>query len=400
MLLAIPQIFRFFHARSHSFPLVLFAAVAVLVFIRLWRTRRTVDYALLGLVFGAGLVSKYNFAAVIGLLLGAALLRAETRRAVLDRRLGVTAAVLALTVVPVVLAAPGFWENLGAIYQQRTGQITPHLYFDQLIGGAKRFAVVVVDYVYVPLALTAAAVVAAAIGSRGAEAPGAARAPVAGRLAADYLALGLAVLIAGVVLGGVATLAGHHLHPFLFLLPVAAVAFWRRRAPEGNGRRALIAGLVLALGILSLLRVAGFSPLCARLCHDLVPYDRLIAELRAAGFAGGVVFADDYVVAGNLRVGFPQSRVHVAGTRFQPERRPVPGGGDCLVIWGAARATPPPRLSAAAGLDGVQREYAVATVTTRWRWRSIDLRRPFADRRERVSRWRYILLPLGAGGCG
>ena len=49
-------------------------------------------------------------------------------------------------------------------------------------------------------------------------------------------------------------------------------------------------------------------------CRNMVPFERLAGDLRAAGFSGmGTIVANGFHIGGNMRVEFPDARIIDAG---------------------------------------------------------------------------------------
>jgi hypothetical protein len=67
-------------------------------------------------------------------------------------------------------------------------------------------------------------------------------------------------------------------------------------------------------------------------CRNMVPFERLAGDLRAAGFSGaGTIVTDGFHIGGNMRVEFPAARVIDAS--YPPSVWPGPAGGQCLLLW-------------------------------------------------------------------
>jgi 4-amino-4-deoxy-L-arabinose transferase-like glycosyltransferase len=85
---------------THSVLVTCVAALTLWCYVGLLRHRSTLRYALLGLLLGLGLQSKYNFAVFAFALAAASLLVREHRQAVWNRNLAITLAILLLTLAP------------------------------------------------------------------------------------------------------------------------------------------------------------------------------------------------------------------------------------------------------------------------------------------------------------
>ncbi|HET6522488.1 MAG TPA: hypothetical protein VFG47_22085, partial [Geminicoccaceae bacterium] len=138
---------------------------------------------------------------------------------------------------------------------------------------------------------------------------------------------------------GAVTFTERWMHPALMVLPVFLFALVERGRP---GPRAIAVYLaVVAVFVAAALgaRVVRYglgADHCGK-CRELVPFDRLAAQLRAAGFERGTIVADGFHVGGNLRVAFPDSRVidPAYPPEVWPEASGAGDGGQCLAAWWA-----------------------------------------------------------------
>jgi hypothetical protein len=173
---------------------------------------------------------------------------------------------------------------------------------------------------------------------RGGAAP--ARAPeppaVSARFLGRLIALSLALHWLLVPAAGATEFSEHWLHPALMILPIWLFALLEQCQPTPAALRAYLALLglvvVVALGARILHYVQGADH--CRQCRDLVPFGMLADQLRAAGFGGGTIVADDTYIGGNLRVAFPTSRV--INPDWPAAGWPaVRAHGQCLLVWQA-----------------------------------------------------------------
>jgi hypothetical protein len=157
----------------------------------------------------------------------------------------------------------------------------------------------------------------------------------AARLIERFWALALAVIALGLPLFGIRKFDLHWLQPILFLVPLYLFVRWP--APPLPARRTRLFACVLATGLAlafgqRVLEVWGVHPWTesARI-ND--PFTAVAAELRRAGFHGGVIVADHHPVGGNLRFFFPGSVVITPRT---PISHGIPPG-PCVIAWDARR---------------------------------------------------------------
>jgi hypothetical protein len=156
------------------------------------------------------------------------------------------------------------------------------------------------------------------------------------RVIERFWALALVAIALGLPVFGIRKFDIHWLAPILFLVPL--YLFLRWPPPPPPARRTAMFGCVVAAGLAlcfgqRVLEVSGLHPWTesARI-ND--PVRGIAAQLRQAGFHGGVIIADSHPVGGNLRFLFPGSIV------ITPRTPPLPGGippGPCVVAWDARR---------------------------------------------------------------
>ncbi|OBS30820.1 hypothetical protein A9O67_07645 [Tepidimonas fonticaldi] len=328
---------------THTVLATTLAAVALWLFVRIAQDGRARDYLALGWVAGAGVLAKYNFVLFVVLAVAAAATVPALRQR-LFCRWTLWAIVIALAVaLPHLLWAIDHW----------------HLVSDQTLDKMTRH-----DARALPARLGAAALtllsfatpwwvafgVALAVDRRQRRGEGAsptqgdARNCVLRQWALAYLGLAL-LMLGGLVALGASDIKARWLQPWLFLLP--ALAVWIARI-DGHGRAwrgFLAASVLLGLTWVVLMAARGYHQ-AARGTPDEwnVPIPALAQALREAGFSRGVIVSPQAVIAGGLRLQFPDSTVVVA-----PHPLPDVGGqtqvfvqtnhdGEALAPWPVATA--------------------------------------------------------------
>lgn len=181
--------------------------------------------------------------------------------------------------------------------------------------------------------------------------------------------------------------------PAVFYLLLRIKVFCDARSDDPARRLAGFAWVLLAIAVMipvGLLARGLIAPATCRKCNFFIPYADLAAVLRADGFTGGTVVAEDWPnqVAGHLRRFFPEARM--ISTRWQdyPPLTARTGKGQCLVIWRGGPKAAGPATDEADRRIGVQVP-AGATAKT------VTLTLP---RSTRTAEFSYYLLP-GRGGC-
>ena len=400
LLLALHQVFRFQFARTHSLLLVLFALLALLAFVALLREGRARDYLLLGLVLGAGLLSKFNFAGFIAVFFVGALMVGGGRRALFTWRVGLTVLALLAVIVPMVLAGGDRWAALAEIFRMKTGTgaATGVGGLAPLVG----LASALVSFVAVPAVAAAVALVATRVGSGPATVEAERDEDQALRILVAMLSVGAMLPILGVLAGIVERVSGRFLLAFLLTLPFVLAGIVLRFAPSAARLRSAWLGIVVVLLVQAAIRILDLTPYCSGKCTDLAPYDRLADKLRTLGAGKAAITTDDLSVAGNLVGALPGASVAVAGVR-RLTRPVLPRRTRCLFIWRADvkrdRPGPPLVLINASGLGWRAALDRVQTVSIPWRWTSRDRFQPMHTGNRRSWSWGYILLRAGEGSC-
>ena len=305
-------------AFTHSALLLAASAAFVWAALRVDEAPRAARFALLGLVAGLGLLSKYNFLLIaLPLVLAAGLDPSRRRR---FYRSGLLLALL----IALVIA----W---------------PHLTWFRAQGAAYA------DTASVTLGLEGAHAARAASGVGALLAAGLTFLAPFGLLAAwrwrrvrpalaeperflmATTGVALAILLAGIVLIGVSEVSVRYLIPAL--LP-AFVALASATIRGGGGPLLLRASGIVAALILMLRTIAALvpaPPFCDD-CWDFVPYGTLTDRLAEVTPPGSVYLAREENTAGNLVQAFPDARV--LSLNLIPAMNPTDGTRrPCYYVW-------------------------------------------------------------------
>ncbi|MGQ0676175.1 MAG: ArnT family glycosyltransferase [Rhodospirillales bacterium] len=324
---------------TESVLLLTMASALMYVALRLRDGAQWRDYLALGAVLGLGALTKYNFPVIAATLAAAGLFDARLRRALLDKR------ILASALVALLLFAPHWlWMKYGA--HNFRGAFTGALQVGWKGGYWAGAAAGLVSIVRSSFDFLAPGVALWILLFWRALKPGLA-APAEGRdtrlLFDRWLMFGYAVMAGFVLFAGATTIKYHYM--IMALAPAPVWLFLRVKhaglpVDSGSWRgRAFLA--VVALAVLTVLAASawrGFAVTdrCGR-CYLQWDYAGIAEKLRSAGFARGVIVADDHHVGGNLRTHFPESPMYTLRyPDFVPPNRRTGGGGQCLLIWDAA----------------------------------------------------------------
>jgi lipopolysaccharide core galacturonosyltransferase RgtB len=356
-LLLIPQVaWESQRDLTHSVMVTTVTAAGFYVLLR-WLNRPTVvHYLLLGLLFGLGLLSKYNYTLFAAAVLCALLTLPRGRALLFSPRI-----LLSLVMAALVLAPHAAWflgtGQLGSRSLEKLdfgGGLWP-------LSGFASLTLAVLAFL-TPLWIVLLAVFRrdflAALAGRGGHAE-ATVFPLGRHLLAVLL-----LLAAMVLLLDAAHFKDRWMLPLLLFFPLYVFA----GLPPGAltpARLRAFASLCLVVPVLALLVMAGRVhewPVPAGQYGHSYPFEFMTAEIRRSGFRKGLIVGDRAFIAGNLRFRFQQSwavipSVTSAGLRCGPD-------DDLLVVWDAARNAEPPAilrewLSAELGLDVAGAAYRV-----------------------------------------
>ena len=157
------------------------------------------------------------------------------------------------------------------------------------------------------------------------------------------LLIGLALCLVTVLAFHVATMRSRWLQPLLISVPLVVVAWAQPRLTPGRSRVVFVlAGLAMLAVTTVMYGTVVTAGWLGRPTYMNIPYREFAVQMRAAGFTQGVIIAENYPMAGNLRLCFPGSTVLVAGG---PVRLPTPPVIRALVllVWRPGDQTEVPR---------------------------------------------------------
>ena len=291
-------------------------------------------YLAFGVVAGLGLLTKYNFPVIVGTLLAAGLFDSGLRRALLDRRIVVSALIALLLFAPHWL-----WIKYGPnnFHGAFTGALQVGWkggYWAGLAAGLVSMLRSSFDFLAPGVALWALLFWRALL-------PGA---PGAGddteKLFGRWLVLSYAVMGVSVVFAGATVIKYHYM--IMALTPASVWLFMRvRRAGLPAGLESWRGRVFLGVVALSVAAVAGAmiwrsfvaTDRCGR-CYLQWDYAGVADKLRAAGFTRGTIVADDHHIGGNLRTHFPDSPMYTLKfPDYEPSKNAAAAPGQCLVVW-------------------------------------------------------------------
>ena len=288
--------------QTHTVLVTAMVCAAWWLLLRIVRKPRALDFALLGLVCGLGMLAKYSFAMVAVAMLLAALSVRTTRIALLSHGWWWAPIVGLLVVLP---HAVWLFSHLG----EATAETIDKMNIQPEVGWGQGFLSLVEGVagsllLWVVIALWA-------FRANWWRTPVAPASPAIHQVLLRFLMLVMLALAGMVLFAGVTSFKGRWMLPLLCVAPLAAFAARPRLQQDPRGGRYSVA----IFGIAVILLVAAgvrpwFSGLRGQVDELNHPTVELAQELRKAGYDGlGTIVASDHMLAGMLRVRFPQALV-------------------------------------------------------------------------------------------
>ena len=288
--------------QTHTTLVAAMVCAAWWLLLRIARKPRALDFALLGLVCGLGMLAKYSFALVAVAMLVAALSVGATRRALLSHGWWWAPIVGLLVVLP---HAVWLFSHLG----EATAETIEKMNIQPEAGWGQGFLSLLAGVAgsllpWVLIALWA-------FRASGWRAPATPASPAMHQVFMRFLALVLLTLAGMVLFAGVTNFKGRWMLPLLCVAPLAAFAArpQLQRDPRGRRYSGALFGIALILLIAAGVR-PWFSGLRGQVDELNHPTVELAQELGKAGYDGlGTIVASDHMLAGMLRVRFPLALV-------------------------------------------------------------------------------------------
>jgi hypothetical protein len=374
---------------THSLTLAALIFASLLALLRLVERRRALDYLLFGVATGVGLLTKYSFGLFVAPLLIAALLVADTRAALRDRRMA-----LALGVAALIFLPHGIWMlTSGSPYGATLAELgaigARPSWAENVAAGLASLAKAAALFL-APWWVIALAVFWPQWRRRGDPAN------AWGRVLALTLAIAVALLALTVLIGQVTYFKDRRMHAVLLVVPLLAFMALDRRPLDWRRLRWLgaVIGGVVAIALLALVGQALFEPYSCRRCWLHMPLPAFEQAIRAAGFSHGTIVTAEEHVGGNLRLAFPDARVLTPAypTLDPPLRREGGGpGSQCVLAWHArlmGDAVPPPLAAFVGG------RFKLAPAGT-----PVALDLPMLRRAGRTDRFAYLIVANADGAC-
>lgn len=372
---------------THTMLVTALGSAAFATMLRIMEHGRWLNYGLLGVWLGLGMLAKYNFPFIAAALLATALQVPELRSRLADRRLLLTLGLAAVVVLPHAL-----WllQDTRDFAQVLSAEVTrsQSSYLGGLGAGLADLVQSLAEAL-TPLWVVLLVLFPQVWRRSSDHGPK----PLGVRLTGTFLGSAAVLVLLVLVSGVMSYFRSRWLIPMAVMLPVyffARVEWLGYRAAQV--RRYLVTVAACTALILSVRALELYlGPSVQHYSKLHVPFDLVGRRLAAAGFHRGTIVTDHNFVAGNLRVAFPDSRVLSANYHNRTPARLTPPG-QCLLVWDAERGE---ALPADLGQFLASRFGEVPEP----RPPAVELSVPMDRQGRRQFRLRYLLYPQGLGGC-
>jgi 4-amino-4-deoxy-L-arabinose transferase-like glycosyltransferase len=332
-LFLIPQVaWESYRTLTNTVLATLMAAVTLLVILRLREKPAAINYLLLGIVAGLGMLSKYNYAIFLLAIIIAGVSTPSFRRCLLSVK-----SILSLGVMAAITAPPYFW-------------IAANL--DRATASSKKLNSLGDGTVLGDTALGFASLLAAWIGYfwpalivyallflffKPVRTP--AHDEDIHQLLTRTLFVAFIICSFLVIFFKVTYFKERWMQPLIFFLPVYFMYYLNSRIDQKRFRALVVITLVPA--ILAMLTFSGNVLLASKTGRSTrlsPPYQAMAAHLLKEEFKGGNIITNDHRIGGNFRLTFKGSPILVHGMTEVSINKAVP----TLVLWNADRSDLPP----------------------------------------------------------
>lgn len=316
---------------THSVMVSTAAAVTLLVFLKMLQTRSPVYYCGFGLCAGLGILSKYNYVLLLVPLLLAACSLREPRRALYNRWVWASVAIMVGVISPHLAWVGTHWATAISHAPQMLAPSTSSALTSSW-GCALKLVEAVAAFVG-PLLALYVVLFGRALPTEGQS-----------REASEVQALIKRTLIIGLLLClAVAPVLlvrfkDRWLQPLLLLTPVYLALLVQPRLDALRFRRLIRCSFVFGIGaMLTLALIPLLASVTQRPTRLNAPFAALGQQLAARGGVHPVIVADSFLTGGNLKLLTQTSVVVVPeGPAF-----PIPTNTPWLVVWDATALDDP-----------------------------------------------------------
>jgi len=348
---------NYHQAFTHS--LVLIAAIAFFLWsvVRLWQCQSMLNYCLLGVALGFGLISKYSFPASVFVVFVSLAFTKYGRGVIINPKI-----LISFFIALVIFLPHGIWlfehhQGFAERFHSKFVDDDASSGFEQFFGGLTTGSWAIISF-YLPLIifLTAGGLLYGVL-TRTAILP----ITIAREIGQNFhrpsgvlarhkwllytLPVGALLLMVLVIVTGTKDVQERYAIAFMlpsYLLIMIALSWSRDLMRRASIMQVVFVLTAFVIGVVRLVQVgvAG-APFCTH-CRQWVPFDGLVSSYEFANELTTTLVGYDEQTAGNLRRYFPKARVI---SSWVPAY--VPPGGDeietCYFIWSPDLEELPPR---------------------------------------------------------
>jgi 4-amino-4-deoxy-L-arabinose transferase-like glycosyltransferase len=285
---------------THTVLATVISAWTLWSLFRLHRTGSWMSYLLFGLLAGLGLLSKYNFGVFLAALLLAAFSMPGFRQRLFSPRVLVSLALVGLITLPHFLWAMGHADQ--ALASQHKFEIQERAFF------AGIWAVVLASLAFLgPLLLAYGLSWRPGVAARIAGAPDS-----GGAFLLRLLLVLLALLPILVIASGTTHVKDRWLQPLLFFVPMLLVM-------RGIAKPRVFMGIGVLMMLVTALLLPGrtlWASWTGAAKRPHLPYVQMGAALRTTAGVPDVIISPQELLAGNMRLVFPDARIEVVESKM------------------------------------------------------------------------------------
>ncbi len=378
---------------THTAILVAACSMTAWAFLRVLEIGRMVDYGLLGLAFGLGMLSKHSYplfplAFFIAILI-APNLRKKLRLGGLLFSLLTLFLVYAPFLIWILTRDSSLAQATGAILVEGSSQ--PHWsrtltglsrLLWSLIGFSAPLIPLVVLIFFPQIRQNPAA------DSRAWSIDGLERAELRSLLGRTVLIM-IVLAAIGIIASGATYVKERHMHPLLLLAPVWLFARIERARISPVRLRLFVVLVCIVAATAFLARVPGLlAPdriMCGGQCRHMKPYEDLAEGLSFIDPSQVTFVASDPYTGGNLRVLFPDARIVMDNWRTNTASRPY-----CYAVWERGET-----LADGTPARGSLKTFEEAMEDGNWPGTMVENARPIGEELIVSGQWRHLWKPNG-----
>jgi 4-amino-4-deoxy-L-arabinose transferase-like glycosyltransferase len=284
---------------THSVLATTIAAATLLQIIRTQRRPTTINYVVLGLSVGLGLISKYNYALFLTALSLAVLSTPRFRSLLTDRR-----ALAALLVVLIVSAPHIIWVISNYEIAASSAEKL-HANRGNLFSGFAHAAFSALAFL-TPLWVLSIFLISSPFKSKNLETAG----PESGKFMLNLFIATIIVVMIFLTVTGTQQVKDRWYQPLLFYVPLIVALF----VTPTQARLKWYLGLGVVVAVLISIALPARTVLAERfniLGRLNIPYPSLLASMSDSTWEPAFIIAETTMLAGNSRPFYPNAKIHV-----------------------------------------------------------------------------------------